>query len=63
MDIIQIILLAVLTFIIAIDQFSLTEIISRPIINCTSVSYTHLDVYKRQWLPCWLSRWITWRKR
>lgn len=37
MDIIQIILLAVLTFIIAIDQFSLTEIISRPIINCTLI--------------------------
>ena len=37
MDIIQIVLLAVLTFIIAIDQFSLTEIISRPIINCTLI--------------------------
>lgn len=37
MDIIQIILLAILTFIMAIDQFSLTEIISRPIINCTLI--------------------------
>lgn len=37
MDIIQIILLAVLTFIMAIDQYSLTELISRPIINCTLI--------------------------
>ena len=36
-NIIQVILLAVLTFIMAIDQFSLTEIISRPIINCTLI--------------------------
>lgn len=37
MDVIQIILLAVLTFIMAIDQFSLTELLSRPIINCTLI--------------------------
>lgn len=37
MDIIQIILLAVLTFIMAIDQYSLTELISRPIINCSLI--------------------------
>ena len=35
MDIIQIILLALLTFVLAIDQFSLTETIQRPIISCT----------------------------
>lgn len=34
MNIIQIILLAVATFIFAIDQFSLTEVIYRPIIAC-----------------------------
>lgn len=37
MDIIQIVLLAVLTFIMAIDQFSLTELLSRPIVNCTLI--------------------------
>ena len=37
MDVIQIVLLAVLTFIMGIDQFSLTELISRPIINCTLI--------------------------
>ncbi len=36
-NIIEVVLLAVLTFIMAIDQFSLTEIISRPIINCTLI--------------------------
>ncbi|MDH6366495.1 MULTISPECIES: PTS sugar transporter subunit IIC [unclassified Breznakia] len=34
MEIIQIVLLAVVTFIFAIDQFSLTELIYRPIIAC-----------------------------
>lgn len=34
MEVIQIILLAVVTFIFAIDQFSLTELIYRPIIAC-----------------------------
>lgn len=34
MDIIQIILLAIVTFIFAIDQFSLTETLYRPIIAC-----------------------------
>ena len=34
MEVIQIILLAIVTFIFAIDQFSLTELIYRPIIAC-----------------------------
>ncbi len=34
MDVIQIVLLAVVTFIFAIDQFSLTELLYRPIIAC-----------------------------
>ncbi|MDO5085375.1 PTS sugar transporter subunit IIC [Erysipelotrichaceae bacterium OH741_COT-311] len=34
MDILQIILLAIVTFIFAIDQFSLTELLYRPIIAC-----------------------------
>lgn len=34
MDFIQVILLAVVTFIFAIDQFSLTELLYRPIIAC-----------------------------
>lgn len=34
MDVIQIVLLAIATFIFAIDQFSLTELIYRPIIAC-----------------------------
>lgn len=37
MDFIQIILLAVVTFIFAIDQYSLTEVIYRPIIACPIV--------------------------
>ena len=37
MDIIQIILLAVVTFIFAIDQFSLTETLYRPLISCTII--------------------------
>lgn len=44
MDVIQIILLAILTFVMAIDQFSLTEIISRPIINCTLIGAVLGDV-------------------
>lgn len=36
-NIIQIILFAVVTFIFAIDQFSLTELIYRPIIACTII--------------------------
>ena len=39
MNIVEIILLAVVTFIFAIDQFSLTEIIYRPII-----ATEHLEV-------------------
>ena len=34
MDAIQIILLAIVTFLLAIDQFSLTEVVYRPIIAC-----------------------------
>jgi len=34
MEVIQIVLLAIVTFIFAIDQFSLTELIYRPIIAC-----------------------------
>lgn len=37
MDFIQIILLAVVTFIFAIDQFSLTETLYRPIVACTII--------------------------
>lgn len=37
MDIIQIVLLAIVTFIFAIDQFSLTETLYRPIIACTII--------------------------
>ncbi len=33
----QVILLAIVTFIIAIDQFSLTELLYRPIVNCTII--------------------------
>ena len=36
-DIIQIILLAIATFIFAIDQYSLTELLYRPIISCTII--------------------------
>lgn len=36
-NILEVILLALLTFIMAIDQFSLTEVLSRPIINCTLI--------------------------
>ena len=34
MNIIEIVLLAIVTFIFAIDQFSLTEIAYRPIVAC-----------------------------
>lgn len=37
MDILQIVLLAIVTFIFAIDQFSLTELLYRPIIACTII--------------------------
>lgn len=37
MDIIQIVLLAIVTFIFAIDQYSLTETLYRPIIACTII--------------------------
>lgn len=36
-NVLELVLLAVLTFIMAIDQFSLTELLSRPIINCTLI--------------------------
>lgn len=44
MDVIQIILLAVVTFIFAIDQFSLTELIYRPIIACPIIGLVLGDV-------------------
>lgn len=37
MNVIQIVLLAVVTFVFAIDQFSLTETLYRPIISCTII--------------------------
>lgn len=37
MDILQIVLLAIVTFIFAIDQFSLSELLYRPIIACTII--------------------------
>ncbi len=37
MEVIEIVLLALVTFIIAIDQFSLTELLYRPIVNCTII--------------------------
>ena len=37
MEIIQVVLLAIATFIFAIDQFSLTEVLYRPIIACTII--------------------------
>lgn len=37
MEIVQVVLLAVATFIFAIDQFSLTEVLYRPIIACTII--------------------------
>jgi PTS system N-acetylgalactosamine-specific IIC component len=44
MNVIEVILLAVLTFIFAIDQFSLTEIIYRPIIACPIIGLVLGDV-------------------
>ncbi len=44
MDVIQIILLAIVTFIFAIDQFSLTELIYRPIIACPIIGLILGDV-------------------
>ncbi len=37
MEILQVVLLAVATFVFAIDQFSLTEVLYRPIIACTII--------------------------
>lgn len=37
MNVVQVILLAIVTFIFAIDQFSLTETLYRPIISCTII--------------------------
>lgn len=44
MDIIQVILLALVTFFFAIDQFSLTELLYRPIIACTIIGLILGDV-------------------
>ena len=44
MDVIQIVLLAVVTFIFAIDQFSLTETIYRPMIACPIIGLILGDV-------------------
>ncbi|MCF0105517.1 MAG: PTS sugar transporter subunit IIC [Holdemanella sp.] len=44
MNVIEIVLLAVVTFIFAIDQFSLTEIIYRPIIACPIIGLILGDV-------------------
>ncbi|MFV0379870.1 MAG: PTS mannose/fructose/sorbose/N-acetylgalactosamine transporter subunit IIC [Anaerorhabdus sp.] len=44
MEIIQIVLLAVATFIFAIDQFSLTELLYRPIIACPIIGLILGDV-------------------
>ncbi|WP_290138819.1 PTS sugar transporter subunit IIC [uncultured Dubosiella sp.] len=45
MNIVEIILLAVVTFIFAIDQFSLTEIIYRPIIACPIIGLVLGDLH------------------
>lgn len=45
MNVIEIILLAIVTFIFAIDQFSLTEIIYRPIIACPIIGLILGDVH------------------
>lgn len=45
MNIIEIVLLAIVTFIFAIDQFSLTEIIYRPIIACPIIGLILGDVH------------------
>lgn len=44
MDVIQIVLLAVVTFIFAIDQYSLTELVYRPIIACPIIGLIMGDV-------------------
>ena len=44
MDVIQIVLLAIVTFIFAIDQFSLTELLYRPIIACPVIGLVLGDV-------------------
>lgn len=44
MDVIQIVLLAIATFIFAIDQFSLTELLYRPIIACPIIGLILGDV-------------------
>ena len=46
MNILQIVLLALVTFIFAIDQFSLTELIYRPIIACTIIGAILGDINK-----------------
>ena len=47
-NVIELVLLAIVTFIFAIDQFSLTEIIYRPIIACSLVQ-------------SWVSSWVMFR--
>ena len=44
MNVIEIILLAIVTFIFAIDQFSLTEIMYRPIVACPIIGMILGDV-------------------
>ncbi len=44
MEVIQIVLLAVATFIFAIDQFSLTEVIYRPMVACPIIGMILGDV-------------------
>lgn len=44
MDIIQIVLLAIVTFIFAIDQFSLTEVLYRPMVACPIIGLVLGDI-------------------
>ena len=44
MNIVEIVLLAIVTFFFAIDQFSLTEIVYRPIIACPIIGAILGDV-------------------
>lgn len=44
MDVIQIVLLALVTFILAIDQFSLTEVLYRPMVACPIIGLVLGDV-------------------
>ena len=44
MEVIQIVLLAIATFVFAIDQFSLTEVLYRPMVACPIIGLILGDV-------------------